>query len=60
MLIFGMIVVFALGFAAAELMESEKLYTRQERDRRRDIRRDFERKMYNLEMYGNINRNISK
>lgn len=60
MLIFGMIVVFALGFATAELMESEKLYTRQERDRRRDIRRDFERKMYNLEMYGNINGNISK
>lgn len=55
MIIFGMAVVFALGFATAELMESEKLYKRKEHDRRRDLRRDFERQMFNLEMYGNIN-----
>lgn len=54
MIIITLIVFFAIGFMTAELMESEKIYKRKERDRRRDLRRDFERKMFNLEMYGNI------
>lgn len=54
MLIIVLAVFFVLGFMTAELMESEKIYKRKERDRRRDLRRGFERKMHNLEMYGNI------
>lgn len=55
MLVVVLTVFFVLGFMTAELIESEKTYKRKERDRRRDLKRDFERKMFNLEMYGDIN-----
>lgn len=55
MLVIVLTVFFVLGFMTAELMESEKTYKRKEYDRRRDLKRDFERKMFNLEMYGDIN-----
>lgn len=55
MLVIVLTVFFVLGFMTAELMESEKTYKRKEHDRRRDLKRDFERKMFNLEMYGDIN-----
>lgn len=51
MLIITLAVFFLIGFMAAELLESEKSYKRRERDRRRDLKREFERKMHDIE-YG--------
>lgn len=52
--IFACFISAWLTFMLTMLIDNEKDRRHAEKERRKSIRRDFERKMYNLEVYGNI------